>query len=361
MANWADRILAVVNTFIGRPSPTDTSAAFQVRAPLVNQNFQGSLLAMAFCQALGTECTDNTSTNILCKLKLVAGRFTPGDRVTVIEDRPTGRVWCALVTGTGAVPVVEFADAQLQDATLAGTADYDTIQADLLIVATAPLDSFIWPKQAILVGGEHGLSGTVIPWQDGNTQTIETKLLAAVGPAGNDTEFQFNDAGDFGGAEHLKYDKTLGSTMLGGEALALRTGELVQSGGAIAAAGDNQKGDIEGGVQTTDAALTPVLTLAVPSGKSIGFEGQIIGRNVATGDSSFWTFEGAIKNVGGTTGLVGGAVTIAPTLIVQDVGAAGWAAGVGPDDVTDVLSVRVQGDLATTIDWACSIRWTEVA
>ena len=229
MANWADRILAVVNTFVGRPSPTDTSAAFQVRAATVNQNFQGSLLAVAFCQALGTECTDNTSTAILCKLKLLPGRFVAGDRVTIIEDRPTGRVWCAVCTAEPVtdIPLVEFADADLQDATLAGTADYDTIKDDLLIIETAPLDKFVWPKQAILVGGEHGLSGTVIPWQYGNTQTIEAKLLAAVGPAGADTEVQFNDGGNMGADSGFTYQKATESVYIGSSNVNLGTKTLI--------------------------------------------------------------------------------------------------------------------------------------
>jgi len=245
VANWANRILAVVNTFTGRPSPTNVEAAYQVRAPAVNANFQGSALAVAFCQALGTECTDNTSTAVLCKLKLPLGRFVAGDRVTVIEDRPTGRIWC--VVPTAAIPRIEFGDADLQDSALAGTADYDTIRADLLLVETAPLDSFVWPRQAILVGGAHGLSGTVIPWQDGNTQTIEAKLLAAIGPAGSDTQVQFNDAGNLGGDAGLRFDKSTGAvsigdsnTILGSDELAVGTANLQGGDRSVVVGNDNE-------------------------------------------------------------------------------------------------------------------------
>jgi len=360
MANWADRILAVVNTFTGRPSPTDTSAAFQVRAPLVNQNFQGSLLAVAFCQALGTECADNTSTNILCKLKLVAGRFAPGDRVTVIEDRPTGRVWCALVTGTGAVPLVEFADAQLQDATLAGTADYDTIKDDLLIVETAPLDSFVWPRQAILVGGAHGLSGTVIPWQDGNTQTIEAKLLTATGPAGIDTEVQFNDAGDFGGAPGLVYDKTLRSVVLGEEGLTSNANEIVHSGGMITMPGDCQKRELVAGLKTGDGETHVVIALPLESGKSYNYWGVVTARNPA-GLTMCRSFTGGCENTGGVSRDVA-ATAGAFVTVIQDAGAAGFVTTAATNVAADTLDISVQDpDESADLNWSVVLEWNEVA
>ena len=418
MANWANRILAVVNAFTGRPSPTNVEAAYQVRAPLVNANFQGSALAVAFCQALGTECADNGSTAILCKLVLLAGRFVAGDRVTVIEDRPTGRVWCAVCTaGIGVPPNVEFADAQLQDATLSGTADYNTIRADLLIVETAPLDKFVWPKQAILVGGRHGLTGTVIPWQYGNTQTIEAKLLAAVGPAGADTEVQFNDAGNMAGAAALTYDKTNGcaavgtGNVFGGGALSLAVGASNNLGGddslavgnsnAIAAGATNslavgQDNDVtvngkhgavfgrdgslsraqqvavstvklatEGdsqhtmglprAISTTDVNPHLIASESLEAGKTYTVQGSVAARTAA-GVSAGWTFTGVVENTAGTSRDI---AAIVP-LKVADGGAAAWTLAVATNVGTDTLDVTVQDPGGATIHWMLNLVLTEV-
>jgi len=401
MANWADRILAVVNTFTGRPSPTDTSAAYQVRAATVNENFQGNMLAVAVCQALGTECTDNTSTAILCKLKITPGRFAPGDRLTIIEDRPTLRTWCKVVTGTGAVPLVEFADADLQDSALAGTADYDTIQADLLLVQVCPLDKATWPKQAILVGGQHGLTGTVIPWQFGNVQTIEAKLLAAVGPAGGDGEVQFNDAGNMGGASKILYDKFTGSTSVGTgstfsglnslcvgashvasgvnslsvgqacetagaasrslaqgkEAKATLPNQLAHAGGKIVVVGDNQFGRVPAGLATSDAALHVLYSLPLAAGTTYTVRGLVTART-AMGASCGWKFEGVCENTGGTARDI---AAFAVAAIGADAGSAAWVLAVATNAGTKTLDVTVQNPGGVPLNWGMTMEWEEVA
>ena len=405
MANWADRILAVVNTFTGRPSPTDLSAAFQVRAAPVNANFQKGMLAVAFCQALGTECADDASTAILCKLKLPAGRCSPGDRLTIIEDRPTLRTWCKVVTGTAAVPLVEFADANLQDLTLAGTADYDTIKDDLILLQVGPLDKASWPKQSILLGGEHGLTGDDLPWQYGETDTVADKLNAAVGPAGSDTQVQFNDGGNMGADPGLAFEKTGnnvklgdgGHTMTGFNSLAVGGSHVMasdaggpggslavgyqcetaagascslvsgfqakakvpfsraHSSGYITASGDNQYGRVPAGIQTTDAAAHILYSLPLTAGTSYTVRGMVNARTAA-GVVSGWTFVGVVERAGATSRDI---AAIVPTQIA-DPAAAFWTCAVAANVATDTLDITVQCPAGATINWGLTLEWEEV-
>ena len=50
--SWANRLLAVVNTFTGRPTPTTKDPAYLVSSALVNANFQADMLAVAFARRL---------------------------------------------------------------------------------------------------------------------------------------------------------------------------------------------------------------------------------------------------------------------------------------------------------------------
>ena len=396
--NWVNRLLAVVNTFTGRPTPTDKSAAFLVSAAAVNANFQASALAVAFCQALGTECADNTSTAILCKLKPPAGRVAPGDRLTIIEDRPTLRTWCKVATGTAAVPLVEFADADLQDSALAGTADYDTIKADLILLQVAPLNKAAWPKQAILLGGAHGLTGSDIPWKLGETDTVDDKLTAAVGPAGADTNFQYNDGGNMAGAANAVYSKVRGSVAVGvgnvltginsvaigsgntvGGADSLAAGlnnETVElatfvsgqdaksrvangrayAGGKITAVGDNQKCGVEAGLATTDVNPHVLYALPLRSGVAYTVWGKVTARTAA-GVVCGWKFEGVCENTGGVSRDV---AVFAIAAVGADAGSAAWGLAVATNVGADTLGVTVQNPGGVTVNWGMTMEWEEV-
>ena len=403
--SWANRLLAVVNTFTGRPTPTTKDPAYLVSSALVNANFQADMLAVAFCSALGTECVDNTSTNILCKLKPPAGRVGPGDRLTIIEDRPTLRTWCAVVAGTAAVPIVEFADAQLQDSTLAGTADYNTIKDDLILLQVAPADSAVWPKQSILFGGTHGVTGTDIPWKYGETDTMDDKFQAAVGPAGSDGQIQYNDGGNFGasetfcwlsgavgtvvaalssivnvvissaifgkghtvvtggdyvfvaGADHsVTADGDYG-TALGYSAKLSRNAQVVNANGLFATAGDAQHTiSLVRKLETNDAAGHLIAAEPLESGKSYAVNGRIIAQTTGAAIVSDWKFEGTARNIAGTSSLI---AAITPTLVAQDVAGSAWGVAVAANDGTDTLDVTVSGGAGTMIGWVLMLELVE--
>jgi hypothetical protein len=70
-----------------------------------------------------------------------------------------------------------------------------------------------------------------------------------------------------------------------------------------------------------------------------------------------WTFSALLKNVGGTTSLVGAATV---TTIANDAGAAAWALAITANNTLDTLSVDVTGALATNIRWIAEVTQTEV-
>lgn len=125
-----------------RTDPTDTDPTHRVQAAHVNANNQRALRLQGFPRATGRDdALDGGSGPAVCQLWLPTGfvDMAAGDTVLVSEDRPTGRRWIA-GTFIGAPPnpqtttPIAFSDAELLDTGLAGTADYDAIQNDLVLV-----------------------------------------------------------------------------------------------------------------------------------------------------------------------------------------------------------------------------------
>jgi hypothetical protein len=109
-------------------------------------------------------------------------------------------------------------------------------------------------------------------------------------------------------------------------------------------------------VQTTTAAVTEIVSLAVASGESFGFEVHVMGTEDATGDTVFERVFGAIRNQGGTTALVGSTITDR----TDDAGATTWVISVEADDTGDALTVDVTGEGSHTIDWKVRVELLNV-
>ena len=77
------------------------------------------------------------------------------------------------------------------------------------------------------------------------------------------------------------------------------------------------------------------------------FVGTVIAHEPATGDTKSWDIEGLIKNIGGTTTMVGSSVIVAHA----DAGAAAWTVAVVADNTGDYLRINVTGEAAHTIQW----------
>jgi len=102
---------------------------------------------------------------------------------------------------------------------------------------------------------------------------------------------------------------------------------------------------------TTDATDTLLISEAVASGSTTGFEAYIVGREDATGDSVYARISGAVKNQAGTTAVVGTNTTDRS----EDAGATTWVTEVVANDTSDALEVRVTGEAAHTIDWTARV------
>jgi len=162
-----------------------------------------------------------------------------------------------------------------------------------------------------------------------------------------------------------------GAITLGGlQAAADKYGQVAHASGAFAAVGDAQVSDLIWRVSTTDATVgveaflngaTATKRASVPVGKAWVFQILAIGRSSA-GVEAGWKAEGLIHNNGGTTALVGGAIT--PVVIADGTGGTwGVAAGiqVTADNGNDSLKIGVTGAAATLIRWVITARIVEVS
>lgn len=154
------------------------------------------------------------------------------------------------------------------------------------------------------------------------------------------------------------------ATIPGGEsAHALRYGQQAYASGKFAARGDAQTSLYVLRNSTSTTNLTELFMdgaywhMTIPVGGTWTFEIQVTGRN-NSGSSAGYLFSGVVKNVGGTTSIVGGAGAVNKTVLAEDVGA--WDASVSAvDGSTDALVIQVTGD-TSTIRWVGSARLTEV-
>lgn len=107
--------------------------------------------------------------------------------------------------------------------------------------------------------------------------------------------------------------------------------------------------DLSSSIQTTDATLANVQTVALAAGEQKIIRARVRGFESATNDTFWKEMTFGVKNVGGTVSLVG---SIGSTF-GYDTGASTWtvmaAGGVG------VAKIQVTGEAAHTIDWTSTI------
>jgi hypothetical protein len=161
---------------------------------------------------------------------------------------------------------------------------------------------------------------------------------------------------------------SFGAVTLGGQyGVADHHAEVVVSPNRFTTNGDAQQSLVTWLRQTTTGAATELtLTGAAPgagtrftvaSGVKYTVQLGIIASST-TGDTAWWQLTFGIKNVGGTTALVGSVVTVASA---SDAGAAAWVVAVTADNTNDSILITVTGAAATTINWVASGHLTKVA
>ncbi len=112
--------------------------------------------------------------------------------------------------------------------------------------------------------------------------------------------------------------------------------------------------------QTTDGTSAGTDDqIVLPNTSLFTYTGTLSVRENATGDSSSWKFEGAIKrgaNAAATALL--GSPTV--TLLGQDAGAATWTFALTADTTNGALAITVTGEASHTLRWVSRVVTTEV-
>jgi hypothetical protein len=145
-------------------------------------------------------------------------------------------------------------------------------------------------------------------------------------------------------------------------------GALAYAGGWIAQTGDAQIGTYILRVQTSTGAPTTLTTdgvgpslsrqnvLVLPDRASYAFSGRIVARDLTTGDSAVWKFEGMVKR--GT-----GAATVTQTSVVTpvtgDLATAPWSFTIAADTSNGGLALVGTGQAGKTIQWVASVETVE--
>ena len=99
-------------------------------------------------------------------------------------------------------------------------------------------------------------------------------------------------------------------------------------------------------------------SFAIPSNTAYRVHLTVLATDVATGDCKEWEGFGIIKNVAGTTSLVGAGITLTSTF--GDVSLATATVAATADNGTDSLKITVTGIAATTINWICGIKYDKI-
>jgi hypothetical protein len=141
-------------------------------------------------------------------------------------------------------------------------------------------------------------------------------------------------------------------------------GALVIAGGQIAVRGDAQVGMYILKVRTDDGTPTQLTTdaadpflsraniLTLPDRASYAFTGKVIARDLTTGDSAWWKFEGMAKR---GTGALSVTQISTVTSINRDGGAATWAFSLVGDTANGSLALVGTGQANKAIQWVATV------
>lgn len=138
-------------------------------------------------------------------------------------------------------------------------------------------------------------------------------------------------------------------------------------GSSLSTTGDSQTSILH--IRVATSGTTPANLLAsgsgggnhisVASGRVIQFIAKGIAKNHTTGDIFSFIRYGAIKNIGGTTSLVGSIGTLGTD--IADAAMSTCSVAITADNGSSRLQVQVTGISGADIRWSCSLHYTEVA
>jgi hypothetical protein len=153
------------------------------------------------------------------------------------------------------------------------------------------------------------------------------------------------------------------SVALGREALADRHGMLAKCSENFATRGDAQFALFIARIRTTNDTPTTMMLngvavrFTIPSGKVFSFIAQITGIKSDGSAVAKYIREGTIKNVGGTTTMVGSVITVG----TDHEDNASTDVAITADDTNDALDISVTGIAAETWRWVAVVQGVEIA
>jgi hypothetical protein len=157
-----------------------------------------------------------------------------------------------------------------------------------------------------------------------------------------------------------------GATVVGGlSAVADRFGMIANASGVFVSTGDAQAVSFVLRTRTLDNSPTNVFLdgvngtnrLTIPSGKILACTVNVSGIRSDGSQGAHYVRKVMIKNVGGTTSLVGTVSTIGTD--VEDV--VGWDVTITADNTNDALDIKVTGATGSTIRWVAVVQGLEIA
>lgn len=110
---------------------------------------------------------------------------------------------------------------------------------------------------------------------------------------------------------------------------------------------------VYGGSQTLKTSSNEHITL--PANCCLVFHAEVIGRSATFGKVAVYRFDGVVKNVGGSSAVVG---SINRTVVAED--DASWDAAMTVDDVTDSLIITVNASSGDNASWGAIVSVTEM-
>ena len=131
-------------------------------------------------------------------------------------------------------------------------------------------------------------------------------------------------------------------------------GTLTATGSVLLSNGNGTKTAVAT-VATTDASVVTVVAQAVDVAQVVQFTADVVGKTSGSAVVAAFTLEGAIKNVGGTIVVVGGAV-LKDIIALEDTS---WDANATTDG--SGLVITVQGSAGSSVTWVVSIKTTSIA
>ena len=159
--------------------------------------------------------------------------------------------------------------------------------------------------------------------------------------------------------ERVRISGSTGSFEWGGFGVASRINEFSFAPWAFQAgtAGTAEYSRVISGTQTGNGTVTEIFTnggnsatgarISIPTGKIIGFNCDIVAYNITAGTSYYVRRRGLIRNLAGTTALVGSITTET----IHSNFAAGSSASVSADNTNDALSIFVTGVTSQSVRW----------